>query len=80
MSKKDQILAVLKTGEHSVVEIAEKTGFPSNLISVYLSQYSKAWGVTKTGLRKSYRYGIGATQGSGEASQAAPVADQPGGG
>ena len=70
MSKAATIKAVLEKGTFSVGEISQQTGIPANVISVYLSQYSKTWGIQKTGVRKSYRYGISAASSSQEASQA----------
>lgn len=80
MKKSEQIKAVLEQGSFSVGEISQQTGIPANVISVYLSQYSEAWRIQKTGVRKSYRYGIGAATGGGETGEAAAVADAVGSG
>lgn len=74
MKKTEAIKEVLQQGSFSVSEIAQKTGIKPTIVSVYLNHYSEAWGVTKTGLRKSYRYGIGAASSGGEAGEA--VAEQ----
>ena len=74
MSKAEAIKTVLQQGTFSVGEIAQKTGYPVVLVSVYLSQYKDKWGITKTGVRRSYRYGIGAASGGSEAGEA--VAEQ----
>ena len=71
MKKSQQIKAVLEQGSFSVGEISEKTGIPANVISVYLSQYSEAWGIQKTGVRRAYRYRIGAASGGQEAGEVA---------
>ena len=78
MSKAATIKAVLEKGTFSVGEISQQTGIPANVISVYLSQYSEAWGIQKTGVRRAYRYGIGAASGSQEASAEAAVACESG--
>ena len=74
MSKAAAIKAVLEQGTFSVGEIAQKTGYPVVLVSVYLSQYKQKWGITKSGVRRSYRYGIGAATGGAEVGEA--VAEQ----
>lgn len=74
MSKAEEIKKVLEQGTFSVGEIAQKTGYPVVLVSVYLSQYKQKWGITKSGVRRSYRYGIGSTGSSGAAGEA--VAEQ----
>lgn len=70
MSKAAAIKAVLEKGTFSAAEIAEKSGQPITVVSAYLSQYAGRWGIQKTGLRRSYRYGIGATGSSQEAGEA----------
>ena len=62
MKKSEQIKGVLQQGSFSVGEISQQTGIPSNVVSVYLSQYAESWGINKTGERKSYRYGIPAAE------------------
>ena len=74
MSKAEAIKAVLEQGTFSVGEIAQKTGYPVVLVSVYLSQYKQKWGITKSGVRRSYRYGIGSTGSGGTAGEV--VAEQ----
>ena len=70
MSKAAAIKEVLQQGSFSAKEIAEKSGQPITVVSAYLSQYAGRWNIQKTGVRRSYRYGIqpvGSGQEAGEA-------------
>ena len=80
MNKAAAIKSVLEQGSFSAGEIAQKSGVPITVVSAYLSQYADGWSIQKTGVRRAYRYGIGATESGQEAGGTAAVADAVGSG